>query len=425
MTMTGAARQLAGRSRGQFAAMAGFTQRSFAALTREQAQEVMQIRPDPVGTIRRSGVDPYRILLFGSGVLRGVGLRDHDLGLPGRIADELATRRPRGVSIDVVVEPHPTSPAALAGLGGMRLRRYDAVIVVLGEHESGPTVEARWRGALVGLAKLLTTETSVPAGLFIYDSTRASSPTLTMQTGAREAAAAGRRLAVVEEVCGLSRRIRFGEVPPAVLAADPVRGFTDGTYRDWASWMTDRLEPALTISDHAVEDDSPRRFRDRVQVEPLRQRAVASLRLRFGDRDEDLDREVRQAKLMYRASMAALTIVDGPTVWTRATTEAQVRVVDRAAAFCDLGVRTDGLLLINDTWVDPQTRDNPLLRDQEGIRFYAGYPVRTWDGYRVGMVCVLGETPRSLAARDLEGLRDVAARVERTLWLNALTSGQR
>lgn len=398
----------------------GFARRSFASLSREQAQAVLQERPDPVSMVRRPGPDPYQVLLFGGGVLQGVGLRDHDLGLPGRIADEIVTRQRRGVQLDIVVDPRSTAPGALALLAGLRLRRYDAVVVVLGENDSTHPVAAHWRGALVGLTKLLMTETCPCAGLFLLDSSRAMAPVSTLPPGLRSGAAADRLVPIVEEVCELAPRMRFGEFPSSVLAADPVRGFADGTYRDWAAWIVDRLAPSLSTVDDSTDENRPKHFRNRPQDERLRQRAVDSLRLRTADQHEELDREVRQAKQLYRAGSAALTIVDGEITWMRATTDSMAFQVSRSLSFCDLGVRSDGLLLINDTWRDPRTVNNPLAQGPEGIRFYAGYPVRTWDGYRVGMLCVHGPTPRTLLTRDLEGLRDIAARVEGILRRDAL-----
>jgi GAF domain-containing protein len=419
MTVTAPRRPAGGPDR-PLTLISAKVRRSFAALSREEAQAVLQERPDPVAAIRRPGPDPYSVLLFGAGVLRGVGLRDHELGLPGRIADELAARRRRGVHLDVVVEPQPTAPKALNGLAGLRIRRYDAVIVMLGEHDTANLVAAQWRGALVGLTKLLVTDTCPAAGLFLYDSSRAVAPVTAEPPTARAVAGTDRLVTVSEDVCALARRVRFAEIPAAVLPADPTRGFEDGTYRDWAAWMVDRLEPALADLERSTDEDLPKRYRNRQQDERLRQRAVASLRLRPGTRTDHLDQEVREAKAMYRAAAAALTVLDGDIAWTRATTEADVRIIERSQAFCDLGIRSDGPLVINDALVDPRTRDNPLAQNPGGIRFYAGWPVHTWDGYRIGMLCVYGPTPRSFRARDLDGLRDTAARIEELLWRDAL-----
>jgi hypothetical protein len=423
MTITAPRRPDSGESSGQGRSatlLSGLARRSFAALSREQAQAVLQERPDPVAAIRRAGPEPYSVLLFGAGVLRGVGLRDHEQGLPGRIADELAARRRRGVHLDVVVEPQPTAPKALNGLAGLRLRRYDAVVVVLGDQDTANLAAAQWRGAIVGLTKLLVTDTCPSAGLFLYDSSRAVAAVATEQPSPRAVAGTDRLVTVSEEVCALARRVRFAEIPVAVLPADPVQGFSDGTYRDWAGWIVDRLEPALSDLERCTDEDQPKRYRTRPQDERLRQRAVASLRLRPGARSERLDQEVRQAKAMYRAAAAALTVLDGDIAYTRATTEAEMRVVERSQAFCDIGIRGEGALVINDTLLDPRTRDNPLAQAPGGIRFYAGWPVHTWDGYRVGMVCIYGTAPRAFRLRDLDGLRDSAARIEEVLWRDAL-----
>jgi GAF domain-containing protein len=269
------------------------------------------------------------------------------------------------------------------------------------------------------------TDTCPITGLFVYDSSLAVVPTSVVQLNPRAAATAARLVHVSEEVCGVARRVRFAEFPPSVLPADPVTGFLDGTYEDWAAWVVDRLEPALAAVDRCTDEDTPRRFRARVQDERFRQRAVDSLHLHLGDRDEYLDREVRQAKLMYRADVAALNIVDRNLVWTRATAGPDVQTLDRTQAFCSIGVRSDELLLINDTWADPRTQNNPLTQGPAGVRFYAGFPVRTWDGFRVGMVCIAGRTPRSFRPRELEGLRDIAARVEQSLWRLALEPARR
>src|SRR5438128_478067 len=82
-----------------FSAIGRSVRRTYDALSSDQARAVLEVRPDPVATIRRSGPNPFRILCFGGGALRGVGLRDHDLGLPGRIADRIAEATERGVQI--------------------------------------------------------------------------------------------------------------------------------------------------------------------------------------------------------------------------------------------------------------------------------------------------------------------------------------
>jgi GAF domain-containing protein len=393
-----------------------FARRTFESLSSDQARALLQTRPDPVGSVRRSGQTPYRILCFGDGALRGVGIRDHNLGLPGHIADRIVAQTGRGVQVDVIVDGAPTSAAALGLLGGLRLRRYDAVIVVLGDGAATPMQTDQWRGAIVGLSRVLMTETSHAAGVFVYDSNRALAAANLAGTSSRAAGSSARLTAVTEEVCALTGRVRFSELPLSLGAQDASGKFSDGTYSDWADLIVQRLKPTFTALDDASEHDSPRAYRNRPQDERFRQRALDALRLRKAGRDTTLDRELAAARAMYRSGGAALNLIDGDIQWPMGSAGDGIAPVHRSIAFCNFAIDSDELTLINDTWLDPRSRASPLSQGENGARFYAGFPVHSIDGYRVGMVCIYGTTPRSLRPRELEGLRDVAARVEQHLW---------
>lgn len=409
---------VAATSRGAFHRLA---RRTYDALSIDEARAVLEIRPDPVATLRRSGADPYRILCFGGGVLQGVGLRDHDLGLPGHIADRIAELNGRGVQIDVIVDREPTRSTALAGLAGLRLRRYDAVVVILGEDGGAARTAAdQWRGAMVGLTRLLLQETCSSAGLFVYESGRAVAAASLAARGSRNGAQAARLVEVTGQVCALTGRVRFAELRPVFGAQDASGRFSEGTYADWADLIVSRLQPTFASLSAAPEEHSPRAFRNRPQHEAFRQRALDALRLRRSARDSRLEREVEAARAMYGVSGAAFTVIDGPLQWAKAVAGIEQTVIPREAGICGFAIASDELTLINDTVLDSRTRSSPLVQGPEGIRFYAGYPVHSPDGYRVGMVCVYGTTPRSLRPRELEGLRDVAARVEQHLWNDVL-----
>lgn len=404
-------------------AFAQLARRTFGALSVSDAESLLEMRPDPVATIRRSGASPYRILCFGGGALRGVGFHDHDHGLPGRIADRVVAQTRRGVQVDVVVEDDSTTPRALALLRGLRLQRYDAVIVVLGGEAAGYGTPDRWRGALVGLARLLQNETSPDAGVFVYDTAQAAPVRAGLVFGGRNDHRE-RLAAVTEEVCALVQRVRFAELRPLTRAADLDDKLSDSAATAWADLIVGRLKPTFEALAAAGQGAAPRRFRNTPHDERFRQRAVEALRLRRGERDDRLDRELATARSMYRTSKAALTVLDGDLQWSKASADDLVEI-PRADGFCNFAIRSDELTLINDTWLDPRSSSSPLAQGEHAIRFYAGFPVRSLDGYRVGMVCVYGGTPRAFRPSDLEGLRDVAGRIEQVLWNDLLRTARR
>jgi GAF domain-containing protein len=387
--------------------------RTFKDLSLEEARDLLQVRPDPVAGIRRSGPDPYRLLMFGGGALEGSGLSHHDLGLPGRAAEQLARETGRGVQVDVVVRTDPTTPASIAGLGGLRLRRYDAVIILLGEPPAQQSTPSSWRGALVGLVRVLLSEASPAAGLHVWD----TSQSMTALGSRRSTTVTSRLTGVAEEVCVLTGRVRFGELPPP--SSPPSTGrFSEATYQTWAELMVAKLRPRLAELDRQGESDTPAAFRGRPDDERLRQRALTCARLVPGRQNERLEQEVRRAARMFQVSGAALTVVDGDWTWMKASTGPLTRS-PRANTICDRAIRSDRLTLVNDVQRDPLTRDIPLI-ESSGVRFYAGFPIHTWDGYRIGMLCIQDGTPRYVSPRELEGLRDIAGRIEQLIWSEAL-----
>ena len=123
---------------------------------------------------------------------------------------------------------------------------------------------------------------------------------------------------------------------------------------------------------------------------------------------------------MFGVEEAAINIVDGPVVWQKATTAPASRRFPREGMICSRVVHRDGLTLINDTQRDPQLAGIPHFEGPDAIRFYAGHPIRTWDGYGVGSLCIVGREPRAMRPAELRPLRDFANRIEQELWAAAL-----
>ena len=81
--------------------------------------------------------------------------------------------------------------------------------------------------------------------------------------------------------------------------------------------------------------------------------------------------------------------------------------------------RGDGLLVVNDAETDARFATSPLVTGHPHIRFYAGVPVFSPSGEKVGTLCVLDTIRRELKPWQVRGLRllarQVDARIELTM----------
>jgi GAF domain-containing protein len=88
-------------------------------------------------------------------------------------------------------------------------------------------------------------------------------------------------------------------------------------------------------------------------------------------------------------------------------------------SMCDQAIRGEGALVIPDLSEDPRFRDSPAVTGEEHLRFYAGYPIESPDGYRVGALCVLDDRPRDPADIDTDALAELALLAQKELWRSA------
>lgn len=79
------------------------------------------------------------------------------------------------------------------------------------------------------------------------------------------------------------------------------------------------------------------------------------------------------------------------------------------------------MMIIRDTHKDPRFKDNPLVTKKK-IRFYAGIPIHSLQGYKVGTFCVKGYKPRKVTKKEIKILQDLAHWAE--LELNTASSSR-
>jgi diguanylate cyclase (GGDEF)-like protein/PAS domain S-box-containing protein len=68
-------------------------------------------------------------------------------------------------------------------------------------------------------------------------------------------------------------------------------------------------------------------------------------------------------------------------------------------------------MVVADAQLDDRFSDNPLVTSAPDIRFYAGIPLTTSGGYRLGTLCVIDKVPRQLCPTQLGAIKTLADNV--------------
>jgi GAF domain-containing protein len=148
--------------------------------------------------------------------------------------------------------------------------------------------------------------------------------------------------------------------------------------------------------------------------EPERQAAVERSGVLARPADAGLQRVVNLAAQYFRTPIAAITIIDRARQWVAARHGIDVEETTRDVSFCAHALhRPAEMLVIRDAAVDRRFACHPFVLDEPHIRFYAGAPLLSRNGYALGALCIVDTEPRlgdidlfelSLLAREAEAL---------------------
>lgn len=153
-------------------------------------------------------------------------------------------------------------------------------------------------------------------------------------------------------------------------------------------------------------------MRNDAKSEAERVAALRGYRLLDTVDEPEFDSIVREAAQALRAPIALISLIDERRQWFKARVGLDVLETPRSMSFCAHAIQGHDTMVVPDATKDDRFRDNPLVIDDPWIRFYAGAPLETGDGYRLGTLCVIDRVPRpDISDTDRAVLASLAAKV--------------
>jgi len=142
------------------------------------------------------------------------------------------------------------------------------------------------------------------------------------------------------------------------------------------------------------------------RVETLRQYEILDT-----EPEESFNDLTRLAAYICNTPIALISLIDSNRQWFKAKVGVEAKETSRDMSFCAHAILQDGPFIVRDALDDERFRSNPLVTTDPYIRFYAGSPLMSPEGFKVGTLCVVDRYPRELNAEQIAALRILSNQV--------------
>jgi GAF domain-containing protein len=115
--------------------------------------------------------------------------------------------------------------------------------------------------------------------------------------------------------------------------------------------------------------------------------------------------------------ISLITLLDSDRQWFKSKQGIDEQGTPRNLSFCSHAILDDGIMVVEDTASDERFFDNPLVTGAHKIRFYAGAPIVSPTGQKLGTICVIDRHPRKFTAEQYRALEILSNQITKLLEL--------
>jgi signal transduction histidine kinase len=146
--------------------------------------------------------------------------------------------------------------------------------------------------------------------------------------------------------------------------------------------------------------------------EEQRLNALHQLQILDTDPEHEFDSVTSLAAMISHSPIALVSFIDAHRQWFKSRVGFEESETSRERSLCNEALQYDNMLEVEDVHNDPRFTNHPIKTYNPEIRFYAGLPIRTAEGYPVGTLCVADKVPRSLTVEERTALNTLASHIQ-------------
>jgi signal transduction histidine kinase len=133
--------------------------------------------------------------------------------------------------------------------------------------------------------------------------------------------------------------------------------------------------------------------------------------------ESDFDEIVQLASTLSNCPISTITLIDKDRQWFKAKFGTEISETERDVSFCAHCILENEPLIVEDASKDLRFLGNQYVISNEGVRFYAGFPLMTTAGLNIGSLCVIDKKPVKLTQEQINALKILARQVVKLLEL--------
>lgn len=131
--------------------------------------------------------------------------------------------------------------------------------------------------------------------------------------------------------------------------------------------------------------------------------------------ESDFDELVELASHICKCPISLIALLDKDRQWFKAKIGLEISDMPRDVAFCSYAILQDDVMVVEDTTKDERFCDNPTVIGFPNVRFYAGVPIISPAGHKLGTICIADRKPRVLLSEERRILKLLANQATKLL----------
>jgi GAF domain-containing protein len=145
--------------------------------------------------------------------------------------------------------------------------------------------------------------------------------------------------------------------------------------------------------------------------EVARLAALRDYRILDSAAESAYDDITKLAAYICRVPMATISFVDASRQWFKSRVGIADQETSRDIAFCAHTILGTEPMIVRDATEDQRFCDSSLVLEEPRIRFYAGFPLITSEGYSLGALCAIDRKPHQLDAEQQTAMRALSRQI--------------